>query len=53
VKIQQKTLSEQGIKIPKGLWPSFFGYMLFYQIIMTPACITGYYKELTNKKKTW
>ena len=53
VKIQQKTLSEQGIKIPKDLWPSFFGYMLFYQIIMTPACITGYYKELTNKKKTW
>jgi len=53
VKVQQKTLSEQGIKIPKRLWPSFFGYMLFYQLLMTPACITGYYKELTNKKKTW
>jgi len=50
---QKDCLKSQGIKIPKHIWVSSIFYILFYQLIMTPATLSGYYAEILQKKKTW
>ncbi len=51
--IQKLTLREQNIKIPTGMLFTSIFYILFYQLIMTPATLDGYWSELIQKKKTW
>jgi biofilm PGA synthesis N-glycosyltransferase PgaC len=51
--IQKLTLREQNIKIPNGMILTSIFYILFYQLIMTPATLDGYWSELIQKKKNW
>jgi biofilm PGA synthesis N-glycosyltransferase PgaC len=51
--IQKDALTSQGIEIPKGMWLTSLFYVMFYQLIMTPATVDGYWAELLQKKKSW
>ena len=51
--IQKKSLKNEGIEIPTGMWLNSLIYIVFYQLIMTPATLDGYWSELRKKKKTW
>jgi biofilm PGA synthesis N-glycosyltransferase PgaC len=47
-----KTFRRLGLKVRKN-WIGFILYIFFYQIIMTPASLSGYVKEFINFKKSW
>ena len=51
--IQKDALKQEGLKIPNGMWLTSLVYIMFYQLIMTPATLDGYYAEILQKKKTW
>ncbi len=51
--IQKKTLENEGIQIPTGMWLNSLIYITIYQLLMTPATLDGYWSELRQKKKTW
>lgn len=38
--------------MPKNLF-AFIFYMLFFQLIMTPATLSGYVSELLKRKRVW
>jgi biofilm PGA synthesis N-glycosyltransferase PgaC len=51
--IQKDSLKEEGLKIPNGMWLTSIVYIMFYQLIMTPATLDGYYAEILQRKKSW
>jgi biofilm PGA synthesis N-glycosyltransferase PgaC len=51
--IQKKTLKELNIKMPNKNWFGFILYMLFFQLIMTPATLSGYVSEILKRKRVW
>ena len=51
--IQKDVLKQEGLKIPNRMWLTSLIYIMFYQLIMTPATLDGYYAEILQKKKTW
>lgn len=51
--IQNKMFREQGLKVRKNLF-GFIFYAMFYSIILQPACVVGYIKEICfGKIKNW
>lgn len=50
--IQKMTLKKMNIEMPKNLF-AFIFYMLFFQLIMTPATLSGYVSELLKRKRVW
>lgn len=49
---QIKMFEEQGLKVRKNVF-GFITYVLFYGMILQPASLLGYVKELFNAKKKW
>lgn len=50
--IQKKTLKGIGLKMSKNFLGMFL-YVIFFQIIQTPATLAGYVSELLKLKKNW
>jgi len=50
--IQRRMFSSQGLKVRKNIL-GFIFYSLLYGIVLQPACVVGYAKELFRTKKTW
>lgn len=51
--IQSKMFTEQGLRVRKNIF-GFVLYALFYSLILQPACVLGYFKEIVNgAKKNW
>lgn len=51
--IQNRMFDEQGLKVRRNIF-GFIIYALFYSIILQPACVWGYVKELFNgTTKNW
>jgi biofilm PGA synthesis N-glycosyltransferase PgaC len=51
-KIQKRTFRKLNLKIKNNLIGLIL-FVLFYQIILVPATISGYFSELLNLKKNW
>ncbi len=51
--IQKKELKKHNIKMPNNHWYSFILYMLFFQLIMVPATLSGYISEILKRKRVW
>ena len=51
-RIQSKMFVEQGLQVRRNIF-GFIFYALFYSIVLQPACVIGYTKELTSRKKNW
>ena len=51
--IQRKSLNKLQIEMPKKNWIGFILYILFFQLIMTPATLSGYVSELLKRKRVW
>lgn len=51
-RISWKMFDAQGLKVYRN-WSGFFFYILVYSLILQPACVWGYIKELLNMKKSW
>lgn len=49
---QRKIFQKHKLKIRKNIM-GFFIYMLFFYLIMVPACIHGYLLEIFGRKKKW
>jgi len=52
-KIQKKTLQNIELEMSKKNRSGFLIFILFFQLLMTPATISGYILELLNTKKIW
>jgi biofilm PGA synthesis N-glycosyltransferase PgaC len=50
--IQRKINKEVGLKFNND-WIGFFLFILLFQLIQTPATITGYLSEVLRLKKSW
>lgn len=50
--IQRKINKEVGLKFNDD-WIGFFLFILFYQLLQTPSCITGYVSEILKRPKVW
>jgi biofilm PGA synthesis N-glycosyltransferase PgaC len=44
-RIQSRMFTEQGLRVRKNVL-GFMTYALFYSLILQPACVAGYFKEL-------
>lgn len=51
-RVHVKTFEEMNLKVRKN-YIGFFLFMLAYQIMLTPACLRGYFDEFFNIKKSW
>lgn len=51
-RISWKMFEAQGLKVYRN-WGGFFFYILVYSLVLQPACVWGYIKELLNMKKSW
>lgn len=50
--IQNRVNKEQGLEFEKDII-GFVMFILFYQLIQTPATLYGYYKEIFGLQKSW
>jgi len=51
--IQNKMFKEQGLRVRNNIF-GFVVYSLFYSLILQPACVFGYFKEIFNgATKNW
>lgn len=51
--VTQKRLFDQaGLKFRRNPW-GLVGYILFYQFIMSPVCVVGYFKEAIGWRRKW
>lgn len=50
--IQSRMFREQGLKVRRNP-VGFVFYALFYSLILQPACVFGYIKEVLNLSKNW
>ena len=51
-RIQRKMFIEQNLKVRKNIF-GFIYYALLYGLILQPACVIGYIKEIFSFNKTW
>lgn len=51
--IQKKSMHINLLEMPKKNLTGFFIYLLFYQLIMTPATLSGYMSEVLKRKRIW
>jgi biofilm PGA synthesis N-glycosyltransferase PgaC len=51
-KVQKKTFKKLGLNMSKN-YGGLFLYVLFFQIIQTPATLSGYFSEIFKLKKNW
>jgi len=49
---QKKVFDELNLKVRRNQF-GFFLFLIVYQAIMSPICVTGYCKELVGVKKRW
>jgi biofilm PGA synthesis N-glycosyltransferase PgaC len=49
---QKKVFDELNLKVRRNSL-GFFLFLVIYQAIMSPICVTGYLKELAGVKKRW
>ena len=49
---QTSIFKKYGLKVRKNSF-GLLGYMLFYQLLLSPASLMGYLYELTSSKKEW
>ena len=49
---QRQVFAELNLKVRKNSF-GFFFFMLLYQPLMSPICLTGYLKELAGARKRW
>lgn len=49
---QKRVFRLLGLKIRRN-YLGFIGYMVVYQMIMSPICVVGYFKEFLNLHKSW
>lgn len=50
--IQNRMFRSQGLKVRRNIF-GFVFYALFYSLVLQPACVVGYLKELLFRKKSW
>lgn len=50
--IQSAMFESQGLKVRKNL-SGFLGYALLYGVVLQPACVVGYVKEIFKMPKHW
>jgi len=50
--IQSAMFAQQGLKVRRNLI-GFFAYSLIYGLILQPACVVGYVKEIVGARKNW
>jgi biofilm PGA synthesis N-glycosyltransferase PgaC len=51
-RIQRQMFAVQGLRVRRNLG-GFLFYALCYSLVMQPACVVGYAKELLNRSKNW
>ena len=51
-KIMIRRFDELNLKVRKNQF-GFFFFMLLYQPLMSPVCLTGYLKELAGTRRRW
>jgi len=51
-RIQSHMFAQQGLRVRRNL-SGFLFYALCYSLVMQPACVVGYAKELLNRSKNW
>jgi biofilm PGA synthesis N-glycosyltransferase PgaC len=49
---QRQVFDELNLKVRRNSF-GFFFFMLLYQPLMSPICLTGYLKELAGARKRW
>ena len=52
-RIQKKSMKNNLLEMHQKNKSGFFIYLLFYQLIMTPATLSGYVSELLKRKRIW
>ena len=50
--IQKKMFTSQGLKVRRN-WLGLVIYVLFYGLILQPACVVGYIQEFVTRGKRW
>lgn len=50
--VQSSMFVQQGLKVRRNV-SGFVFYALFYSIVLQPACVVGYMKEVLNRTKNW
>lgn len=50
--IQNGMFREQGLKVRRNVF-GFVAYALLYSIVLQPACVVGYVKEIVLRTKNW
>lgn len=51
-RVQVRMFQEQGLKVRKNV-AGFVLYALFYSLVLQPACVIGYLKEVVLRSKNW
>jgi biofilm PGA synthesis N-glycosyltransferase PgaC len=49
---QRQVFDELNLKVRRNSF-GFVIFMLFYQALTSPICVSGYFKELAGAKKRW
>ncbi len=49
---QLTVFNQYGLKVRRNILGGLL-FMLFYQVILAPACVVGYFSELFNMRKSW
>lgn len=51
-KVQSRMFAEQGLKVRHNAL-GLIAYILFYAIVLQPACVAGYCKEIVGARRHW
>lgn len=49
---QRHMFKDNRLRVRRNIW-GYLGYILFYNFLMTPACIHGYIQEIFVRRKKW
>lgn len=50
--IQSHMFRSQHLRVRRNI-VGFVAYALFYSVVLQPACVWGYLKELVSRTKNW
>jgi biofilm PGA synthesis N-glycosyltransferase PgaC len=51
-RVQSGMFEAQGLRVRSNLG-GLFAYVLVYSLVLQPACVLGYFKELIGARKHW
>jgi len=51
-RLSKKSFETVGLRVRKNIF-GFLGYLLFYQLIMSPVSVAGYFQEVFRAKRKW